>query len=52
MVVNKGNYQISQLTGENKVKIFKYGAKIKELASKKDLSYQELLKILELYENS
>ncbi len=51
MIVKKDNYQIEQKTGEAQVKIFKQGTLYKNLKSKPNLTYNELLKILELYQN-
>ena len=49
MVVNKGNWQITQQTGEKSVKIFMDGQEFKTMAAKKDLKAKELAKILTWY---
>lgn len=49
MIVNKDQYQIAQLTGENKVTIYRNKRVFKVLPVTKDLTYKELEKILEGY---
>lgn len=49
MVINKDNYQISQRTGETSIVIYKDGEFYKALTGKTNLSYNDLLKVLEAY---
>ena len=49
MIVNKGNWQIAQITGERSVTIYRDGQVVKTMAAKKDLKANELTKILNWY---
>lgn len=51
MILDKGDYQIMQRTGLERVTIFRKGEvkPYKQIPAKKDLSVYELEKILELY---
>lgn len=51
MILNKGNYQITQLTGSSTVVIFRKGEKepYKVLPAREGLSVVELEKVLDLY---
>ena len=51
MILNKGRYQIAQITGSNTVTIFLRGNKkpYKVLPAREGLSVAELEKVLDLY---
>ena len=49
MIVKVGNCSGSQFKGDEVVKIYENDKLIKELPARKDLSYDELVKIVELY---
>lgn len=49
MIINKGSYQIAQITGEKEVCIFHKKTLIKKLPARENLSYSELEKVLQLY---
>lgn len=51
MVINIDNYQITQRTGEGAIVIFKDGKFYKSIIAKPGLSYNELIKVLDLYRN-
>lgn len=49
MIVNKGQWQIAQATGEKSVTIYRDGQVYKMMSAKKDLKPKELTKILTWY---
>ena len=49
MIVNVGKYTGDQFTDEETVRIWKDGELIRQLPARKNLSYEELVKVVELY---